>query len=87
VEPTYVEKYIERLNKVTEKVERYVNKRIAHRDAQEIERRKLGELDKCLELLEEIVDRYTRLLTGAGSSVTPELPPGWESVFEVAWAP
>lgn len=86
VESAYVERDIKRLNEVTEKMERYVNKRIAHRDAQEIERRKLGELDECLGLLEEIVDRYTRLLTGSGSSVTPELPPDWKSVFKVAWA-
>lgn len=85
VESTYVRRDIERLNKITEKMERYVNKRIAHRDAQETEKRKLGELDECLVLLQEMVDRYTRLLTGYGSSVSPELPPDWKSVLKVAW--
>jgi len=54
VEPTYVRQDIERLSGETEKIERYVNKRIAHRDAQAIDRRKFGELDKCLRLLEEL---------------------------------
>jgi len=87
VEPAYVRQDIERLTEVTEKIEHYVNKRIAHRDAQEIERRKLGELDKCLGLLEEIVDRYACLLNGEETSVSPELLPVWKSVFKVAWDP
>lgn len=83
----YVERDIKRLGKVTEKIERYVNKRIAHRDAREIGQRKLGELDDCLGLIAEMVERYSRLLTGYGSGVCPELPPGWKSVFNVPWIP
>jgi len=85
IKVAYVEQDIDRLDAITKTVKRFANKRIAHRDAEDIEKRKLGELDDCLQTLAEFVDRYARLLTGYGSGVVPDLPHGWKSVFETAW--
>jgi excisionase family DNA binding protein len=85
VQTTYVLKDLDRLAAVTNGVHRYTDKRIAHRDLREGEKRKLGELDECLQLVAEITDRYGRLITGYRTGACPELPPGWKAVFEVAW--
>lgn len=88
VDFAYVNQDIERLIEIDEKIiGKYISKRIAHRDAEEIERRKYGDLDKCLEVLEEITDRYLSLVNGEESAVSPELSSDWKSVFRIPWIP
>lgn len=85
VEVPYIQRDLDKLDTVTAGVKHFANKRIAHRDAKGIEKRKLGELDDCLEVLAEMVDRYARIMAGSGSDVLPDLPSDWKCVFETAW--
>jgi hypothetical protein len=85
VEVAYIDRDLDTLDTATKGVRRFANKRIAHRDARDIQNRRLGELDQCLETFAEMIDRYSHILTGSGTSVVPELPPDWKCVFKVAW--
>jgi hypothetical protein len=85
IEPAFVQRDLDNLSAVTEGVRRFANRRIAHRDAREIEKRKFGELDRCVEVLAATGDRYARILTGSGSGIRPDLPEDWLSVFKKAW--
>jgi hypothetical protein len=85
VEATFVHRDIEALECVTRKVKRFANKRIAHWDNRSIANLRLEELDDCLKLLGELVDKYARLLTGTASTVHPEVLSDWKQIFKVAW--
>ena len=85
IELVYVQRDLDRLGAETKGVRLFANRRIAHRDAREIENRKLGELDHCLKVLAETADRYARILTGSGSGIWPDLPPDWDCVFKTTW--
>jgi len=85
VEAAYVHRDIDKVDTVTAGVKHFANRRIAHRDARGIEKRKLGELDDCLAAFAEVIERYTRILTGSGSGFLPTLPPEWKCVFRTAW--
>jgi hypothetical protein len=70
----------------TETVREFVNKRAAHWDeAADDPKVKLGEVDTALDILSELIDRYTRLLTGSGSSVAVIPEPDWKRIFTVPW--
>jgi hypothetical protein len=87
VEPDYIDRDLKTLEqiRVTERVIDFVDGRIAHRDARKIENPKLGDLDRCLDTLAEMTERYSHLLTGSMTSLTVQLPPEWKSVFKVTW--
>jgi hypothetical protein len=85
VEPGLIRRDIGRLSSVTEKIKYFANKRVAHWDHRKVPNAKLGELDECLDLLAELVDKYARLLTGSGSGVHIDVLPDWKQIFRVAW--
>ncbi len=81
----YVQRDLDHLDAITQPIKHFANKRVAHRDMGDVEKRRLGELDDCLQALGDMADRYPRILTGSGSTVVPELPPDWKSVFRIPW--
>jgi hypothetical protein len=81
-----VQRDIDQLQRLS-KLKTWVDKRIAHRDSDETEKRMLGELDEGLNLLLRLLDRYSMLLTGLSSGIGPTLPNDWKSVFKIAWLP
>lgn len=86
VEPSFVCRDLQRLQIETESVRRSANKRAAHWDRRAVPKSKLGELDKSLDLLVELVDKYARLMNGTSSSVeVGPLPPDWKRIFKVSW--
>ena len=70
----------------SETVREFVNKRAAHwEEAAEDPKVKLGEVDMALDILSGLVDKYSRLLTGSGGTIEPELWPGWKGIFTIPW--
>ena len=68
-----------------ETIKFFVNKRAAHWDEKVDPRVRLGDVDEALNILQELVDKYTRLLTGSGSAVGPALSPDWKAIFKIPW--
>jgi hypothetical protein len=81
---------LRQLEDASERVRRFVNKRVAHRaPAGEIKRLpKLEELDKALDTLDRIFCKYNRLLTASGmSSVHATRQYNWKEVLSEPWIP
>jgi hypothetical protein len=70
----------------TETIRSFVNKRAAHWDeVADNPKVTLGEVDTALDILSGLVDKYSRLLTGSGGTVEPELSSDWKGVFTMPW--
>ena len=77
----------QKLRNDTEAVRRFANKRAAHWDRRAVPKSTLGELDKALTLVVELVNKYSMILTGNHASLDVALTPEWTEVFEVPWIP
>lgn len=75
VDVAFVRYDLDRFCAAAETVREFVNKRVAHWDEVADPKVLLGEVDTALDILSRLVDKYTRLFTGLGSSVEPNLPP------------
>ena len=68
-------------------VKEYINRRITHTDQRDASYLpKFDDLDKCQDLLEELLIKYTMLFTGANlMHVLPVFQNDWQAVFREPW--
>ncbi|TAM45086.1 MAG: hypothetical protein EPN55_09555 [Gammaproteobacteria bacterium] len=81
---------LRRIEDASERIRRFVNKRIAHRANRGAIRRapRLNELDSALRTLDEVFCKYNLLLTAEGSSsVRATRQYDWREVLWSAWIP
>lgn len=81
---------LRRIEDSSERVRRFVNKRIAHRNSPGRIRRmpKFSEVDSALRTLDEILCKYNLLLTGQGmESLKPIFQHDWRHVLWEPWIP
>jgi hypothetical protein len=87
IDPTDVQRDIDVLAQRTEALEHFVDRMIAHRDPRGLvmDPPQLGDLDACLELLEQLIRKYRVLMEGV--FVAELLPPllEWKEIFKFAW--
>lgn len=72
------------------KVVDFASKRIAHHNLTTLPRMKLLELDRAIDILKELAEKYTIMVYGKGSDLLQEartrrLRDGWDSVFLEPW--
>ena len=86
IDPDKVLADIERLKTAAAKTKRYVNKRIAHIDRNGTPTVPTApEIDAAVELIGELLQKYTLLLTGADLRLGILVTFDWTSVFTVPW--
>ena len=82
------EQQIRDVRDAVEKIEHYVDRRIAHHDKRDLARPvpTFSELTEALRTLERIVILYWRLLKGPSmSTVLPTIVYDWKDIFRFAW--
>jgi hypothetical protein len=86
IDPTKVFADIERLKTAAATTKKYVNKRIAHIDRKGTPTVPTApEIDTAVELIGELLQKYTLLLTGGGLRLGILVTFDWTSVFTVPW--
>jgi len=88
VPSTFAEQQIHDVRAAVEKIEHYVDRRIAHHDKRQLARPvpTFSELTEALGALERIVILYWRLLKGpAMTTILPTILYDWKDVFRFAW--
>ena len=86
IDPDKVLADIERLKTAAATTKKYVNKRIAHIDRHGTPTVPTApEIDTAVELIGELLQKYTLLLTGAGLRLGILVTFDWTSVFTVPW--
>lgn len=81
---------LRKLEDASERVRRFVNKRVAHRNSPGKIRRlpKFNELDAALDVLDELLCKYNLLLTAQGTdSMHATRQYNWQSVLWEPWIP
>jgi len=73
------------------KVVDFASKRIAHHNLTTVPRMKLLELDRAIDLLKALAEKYTLMVYGKRSDLLEEartrrLPDGWNAIFLEPWA-
>jgi hypothetical protein len=76
---------IDRLRLHTEDLERFASMRVAHRDPGQPPRPTFTELDRALEVLEDVVRKYALLLLARGGDIVPVIAYDWRAIFRVPW--
>jgi hypothetical protein len=87
--PSLIEQQIQQLNDLkgpVKAVEKYVDKRIAHYDNEELPIPTFNDISAALATMEKLVILYTCLLTGKGSAgLRPIIQDDWMAIFRFAW--
>jgi hypothetical protein len=76
---------IDRLRLHTGDLERFASMRVAHRDPGQPPRPTFTELDRALEVLEDVVRKYALLLLARGGDIVPVIAYDWRAIFRVPW--
>ena len=90
VPPQLAHQQIQEVKGTVEKIEHYVDRRVAHCDRRELARPipKFFELTDALKLLERIIILYWQLLKGpTTSTMLPTILYDWKDIFRFAWEP
>ena len=85
-----VQNDVTRLQKTTHALERFATKRVAHLDPEDpriAAHVELVELDAALDLLEELVKKYCKLLLAEGGEIVPVIQYDWKAIFQEPWIP
>lgn len=85
-----VDEHLNDLSSAVERIEHYVDKRVAHYDKSGLKQPlpTYGDLTTSLEVLDRLTVFYLKLLKGsAPNSLRKPLDPSWIDVFEVPWRP
>ena len=86
IDPEMVKQDLESLEKSTNSVEGFADRRLAHSDKRTVEPHPtFGDLHECINLIEALVLKYRLILTGVSESFTPIIIEDWEAVFRVPW--
>jgi len=85
VSPQFVQKDIDCLNQLAEKVETLVDRTLAHLDPRGFEASlTFGELDECVDAFDRLVCKYLKLIVGGGpTTLEPTILSDWTKVFTV----
>jgi len=68
------------------KIRKFANKRIAHFDKSSFQDfPTFGDLDECLDLLEELLKKYMLLLCAQGGDILPSFLYDWKKIFRYPW--
>jgi hypothetical protein len=76
---------IDRLRLHTRGLERFASMRVAHRDPAEPRIPTFPELDRALDVIEELVRKYSLLLLARDGDIVPVIIDDWKAIFRVAW--
>ena len=79
------ERDVKRLERASKKIRILCNRTVAHTSNNAKPKVTFDEVNKCLKVYEEILQRYTILLTGAQTSYLPISTTGWEAIFTQKW--
>jgi hypothetical protein len=88
--PELADQQIQEVKRAVEKIEHYVDRRVAHYDKRELARPvpKFSELTDALKALERIVILYWPLLKGPSmTTIVPTILYDWKDIFRFAWIP
>ena len=89
IDPTLVERDLQRLRDVTTKCEKFADKRIAHRDKHELKfLPTYNEVDDCIDLLNELYVTYLSMFEAkAMDTLLPTRQYDWKEIFRTPWIP
>ena len=88
VDPRLVRDDITALQRLTGDLERYATKRVAHLDAKGPDRiPTFDELEKAIDLFEDLVKKYRLLIKREGGDVLPVVAYPWKAIFTEPWIP
>jgi len=91
INPNKVCSDLDELGQKTKKVEKIVDKRLAHRDegAININNITFKEIDECIDFLEDLLKNYYYLILAVDKKrILPEFPPDeWKAIFRERWLP
>jgi hypothetical protein len=83
----FIQSDINHLSTSVQRCEDYSDKRIAHLDKRPVKNiPTFDELNKCISLLEKLILKYERLITGSAyAQLYPEPQFPWKKIFEKPW--
>ena len=88
VSPAVVDQEIEELKRVTQKLKKYVDKRVAHYDRKSPPLApSYKDIDEAFEFLGGLLSRYYQFFRGASFSEGPYIQYDWKQIFRLAWIP
>lgn len=75
------------ISRETRKIKKFRNKRIAHMDKNKkfVSEVTFDELDKAIDVIEEIALKYLLLLVQSGRETLLSTPDDWQNVFTIPW--
>lgn len=86
VDPAVIEQELKELKRITSKLKKYANKRVAHYDGNSPP---LGpsykEIDEAFDILINLLLRYYHFFRAASFSLEPSIQYDWKKIFRVAW--
>ena len=87
IDPSQVEKDLNRLRDITKKCEDFADKRIAHRDKREPkDLPTYNEVDDCINLLDELYVKYLLMFEAkAMDTLLPTWQYDWKEIFRTPW--
>ena len=87
--PDQIQEDIDKLAATVQKINKYVNKRIAHYDEGAFNAiPKFDDLKECLSAFEDLIKKYKLLLTATSlSRLLPTPQYDWQAVFRIPWLP
>jgi HEPN superfamily AbiU2-like protein len=87
IDPRIVEADLNELRAASEKVERYVDRYIAHTDREGLETLPtFGEIDEAIDTIGRLFKKYALLLTASGWATLEPVPQhDWLAIFRQAW--
>ena len=88
VDPAVVDKELEELKRVTKKLKRYVDKRVAHYDSESPPGGpSYKDIDEAFEFLSGLLSRYYQFFRAESFSLGPYIQYDWKQIFRLAWIP
>ncbi len=88
VDPAIVRVDLDRLRDTCANITRFASKRVAHVDEQEQVLPTFQDLDKCLDVLEELLKKYLALFRAeAHVRILPVWQYDWKAIFRQPWIP
>lgn len=86
IDPKNVLEDLRNMEDKASKIRKFANKRIAHFGKSSFQDfPTFGDLDECLDLLEELLKKYMLLLRAQGGDILPSFLYDWKKIFRYPW--
>ena len=86
IDPDMVARDLASLRKTADSCEGFADRRLAHSDKRQVyPHPSFSELDRCIDLIKELAEKYRLILTAENVSLTPSISEDWKAVFRVPW--